>query len=320
MPYRTLLRKRSSSSSMPVTPLKARPADASAHPKDAHMHRWGSAFGAARGSLQATALQGPKARGAQATEEEEWPDLSHLSWGGQATGVIRGQAGMTNGISQAADDSALQAGDTGLSNMLNGKTDPHKYMRLNSAPGMQGSSAAVSAFRKSNGLKERPRWGATNAQLAQSKGRAFFNAPSGQARSTVRPDAAVLGVSATDADIVDHTSSDLHLSQTSKPLMTHFSLTSLIGQSDKARPGLSSGQVPGQPNMSPDLSTDLRSQQQQSIDAQLFAAQQPAAGRQQRSNAQGLTKPDVDSANCQALRDLQTLTLDLLMSGRTSGP
>ena len=90
IPYKSLLKLRRSSSSVPAAQPRGGPSQWS--PKESHSNP--SAW---RDTLNSRSLQNsphkpalPYARAAHA-EEEDWPDLTQLRWEGGATGVVRGQ-------------------------------------------------------------------------------------------------------------------------------------------------------------------------------------------------------------------------------------
>ena len=248
IPYETLLKQRSSaSSSVPVTPSKARPAWATARPKPIS-DTW-----QASQLSQNRAIQSPLAQHSQAGEEEEWPDLSHLRWEGEAAGVVGDRPHVPLGVDDVGhvgahtayprEGSGLDRGGQGLTAGVAGH---NRQKKMSAHLADQGSM-------KLNSPQERPRWGSRHALPSRPHSRTDANTLDDRHQSSQSSHfsqaARHSGITSTAGEEQSQwTAGNLGMSQPSKPLHTRVSLDSLAGHADMLLPAQAwSRTIPEQP-------------------------------------------------------------------------
>ena len=259
IPYESLLRRGSSSSSVPTTPLKARPAWATSGLKpDGNTWQAGN-------SLQSSPVKTALGQPGHAAEEEDWPDLSNLTWEEGASGVVHAPSGISlraAEFGQVDVDASYPSHAVGVKmNGLDvGDGLPHdtRQGRRNGSFGIDPPIVADQRLSKLQRLQERPRWGSRNALPFRTQGRAFADGP---ARQGQRQQSSFLSQSAHHSRLKS-ADTDEQLCQESggvdvcqpgnshpkKPLHCHVSLDSLIGHAERASPERPSVQPPHQPN------------------------------------------------------------------------
>lgn len=236
IPYETLLKQRASvSSSVPVTPSKTRPAWATARPNPVS-DTW-----QASQPLPNRAIHPPLAQHTQAGAEEEWPDLSHLGWEGEAAGLT----GHSPHVPLRVDDvghmgahTAYPRGGSGLDragqDLIAGVAGHNRQKKMSAHLADQGSM-------KLSSPQARPRWGSRSALPSRPHSRADANTldvRQQSSQSSHLPQAARhSGIDSTAGEEQSRwTSGSLGMSQPNKPLHTHVSLDSLAGHADLLLP------------------------------------------------------------------------------------
>ena len=259
IPYESLLRRGSSSSSVPTTPLKARPAWATSGLKpDGNTWQAGN-------SLQSSPVKTALGQPGHAAEEEDWPDLSNLTWEEGASGVVHAPSGISfraTEFGQVDVHASYPSHAVGVKmNGLDvGDGLPHdtRQGRRNGSFGIDPPIVADQRLSKLQSLQERPRWGSRNALPFRTQGRAFADGPARQGQrqqSSFLPESAHhsrLKSADTDEQLCQESGGvdvcQPGNSHPKKPLHCHVSLDSLIGHADRASPERPSVQPPQQPN------------------------------------------------------------------------
>ncbi len=216
IPYQALLRRRpsSTSSSVPVTPLKTRPAWATVGPKPPS-DTWQASM-----SLQNSPVKAVLPQHSQAEEEEDWPDLSHLKWEGGATGVVS--------VRPEAEMDMDVMGPTG-------------NIAGYSKQGKMNSHFADQNMMKQGSLQQRPRWGSPNALPSRPHSRAVSSGLASR-RQNLQSSHLLQAThhSRLNSAAIDeqswHRSGNLAMTHPGKPLHTHISLDSLVSHADRASP------------------------------------------------------------------------------------
>ncbi|KAL0050639.1 hypothetical protein WJX82_003908 [Trebouxia sp. C0006] len=167
VPYQALLRRRpsSTSSSVPVTPLKTRPAWATVEPEPPS-DTWQASM-----SLQNSPVKAVLPQHSQ-VEEEHWPDLSHLNWEGAATGVVSGRPDVFARVGASNQMGVQTRYPTGEAEMDVDAMGPIGNIAGRSKQGKMNSHFADQTLMKQSSLQQRPRWGSPNALPSRPHSRA----------------------------------------------------------------------------------------------------------------------------------------------------
>ncbi|KAL0021454.1 hypothetical protein WJX79_002812 [Trebouxia sp. C0005] len=168
VPYQALLRRRpsSTSSSLPVTPLKTRPAWATSGPKPSS-DTW-----QASESLQNSPVKAGLPQHGQAEEEEDWPDLSHLEQEGGATGVVSGRPDVFARGGASSHMGVRTTYPKGEAEMDMNVVGPVGNIAGRSKQGKMSSHFADQSFMKQSSLQQRPRQGSPSALPSRPHSRA----------------------------------------------------------------------------------------------------------------------------------------------------
>ncbi len=231
VPYQALLRRRpsSTSSSMPVTPLKTRPAWATVGPKPPS-DTWQASM-----SLQNSPVKAVLPLQSQ-VEEEDWPDLSHLKWEGGATGVVSGRPDVFARVGASSQMGVQNRYPTGEAEMDMDVVGPIGSMAGRSKQGKMNSH-----FADQNLMKQRPRWGSPNALPSRPHSRAGSSGLASR-RQNLQSSHLLQAThhSRLNSAAIDEQSwyhpGNLAMTHPSKPLHTHISLDSLVSHADGASP------------------------------------------------------------------------------------
>ena len=237
IPYQALLRRRPSStaSSMPVTPLKTRPAWATVGPKPPS-DTWQASV-----SLQNSPVKAVLPQHSQAEEEEDWPDLSHLKWEGGATGVVSGRPDVFARVGASSQMGVRTTYPKGEAEMDMDVMGPIGNIAGRSKQGKMSSHFADQNLMKQGSLQQRPRWGSHNALPSRPHSRAVSSGLASR-RQNLQSSHLLQAThhSRLNSAAIDeqswHHSSNLAMTHPSKPLHTHISLDSLVSHADGASP------------------------------------------------------------------------------------
>ena len=231
LPYQALLRRRpsSTSSSVPVTPLKTRPGWATGGPKPLS-DTW-----QASASLQNSPVKAILPQHSQAEEEEDWPDLSHLKWEEAATGVVSGRPNVFARFGASTQMGVQTTYPEGEAEMDMDVMGPTGDMAGRSKQGKMNSHFA------DHNLMKRPRWGSPNALPSCPHSRPLSSGLASR-RQNLQSSHLLqathhsrLNSAAIDAQSSHH-SGNLSMTHPSKPLHTHISLNTLVSHADRASP------------------------------------------------------------------------------------
>ena len=236
VPYQALLRRRpsSTSSSVPVTPLKTRPAWATVEPEPPS-DTWQASM-----SLQNSPVKAVLPQHSQ-VEEEHWPDLSHLNWEGAATGVVSGRPDVFARVGASNQMGVQTRYPTGEAEMDVDAMGPIGNIAGRSKQGKMNSHFADQTLMKQSSLQQRPRWGSPNALPSRPHSRAGSSGLASR-RQNLQSSHLLQAIhhSRLNSAAIDeqswHRSGDLAMTHPSQPLHTHISLDSLVSHADRASP------------------------------------------------------------------------------------
>jgi len=237
IPYQALLRRRpsSTSSSVPVTPLKTRPAWATVRPKPPS-DTWQASM-----SLRNSPVKAALPQHSQAEEEEDWPDLSHLKWEGGATGVVSGRPDAFARVGASSQMGVQTTYPKGEAEMDMDVMGPIGSIAGRSKQGKMSSHFADQSLMKQSSLQQRPRWGSPNALPSRPHSKAVSSGLASR-RQNLQSSHLLqashhsrLNSAAIDEQSWQHPG-NLAMTHPSKPLHTHISLDSLVSHADRASP------------------------------------------------------------------------------------